>query len=278
MTVERKNRLLTRHSLLHLRLSHAAIGTYPIHSRKNTMTVNRLLMIFEASGRDESHIRDSGPGKLFPLQAGFLYFIPCGHEIDIKLSDDLFFVSLQFNLDLFYGFDVFKNYGKCAMIKNPTLVAEVKKLINREDEIKTLCRINEIIFNLCVSLLSDRPDKIRRDNVNRLKYEPLLDFLKKSGDATATVEKLADMNKMRRDVFSRNFTRDMGITPKDFISSILMRKASEMLLMPGISVRAVSAKLKFSSEYYFSRFFKKHSGMPPKSFQRLNYETDRASG
>jgi len=277
MTIERKKKLLALHSFLHLRLVHAAVGSYPIYFRKNSMPVNRLLMVFADSGSNDSEVHDLNLGNLLPMRSGFLYFIPCNHEIDIRLSEKLFFISLQFNLDLFYGFDIFKSYGKCVMLRNPKLVAEVKKLMNREDETRTLCRINEIIFNLCVFLLSGESGETRNEKLNWYKYEDILDFLRKSGDATTTVEKLADMNKMRQDVFSRNFTRDMGTTPKDFISNILMRKASEMLLSPGVSVRKVSAELKFSSEYYFSRFFKKHSGMPPKSFQKLNHEINGTS-
>ena len=270
MTVDRKNLLLSRHSSFHLRLVHAAIGSYPNRSTKNTMTVNRLLMVFDDSGRDDSFIRDANSGELLPMRTGFLYFIPCRHEICIDLSENLFFVSLQFNLDLFYGFDVFKDYGKCVMVESPALVREARQLIHREEEIRTLCRINEIIFNLCVRLLTDHPAKVQENNVSWRKYENVLDFVQNSGDATTTVAMLAEMCSMRQDVFSRTFTRDMGVTPKDFVTNILMRKATEMLLTSSVNIRTVAENLNFSSEYYFSRFFKKHTGMAPRLFRKMN--------
>jgi AraC-like DNA-binding protein len=270
MTIRQKNGLLTRHSFFNLGLTHAVIGSYPCHVKKHSMTVNRLLMIFDDSGLEDSLIRDSSSGELFPMRTGFLYFIPCNHEIDADLTENLFFVSLHFNLDLFYGFDVFNNYQHCIMIKNPELVYEAKQLLEREDEIKTLCRINEIIFNLCVSLLPDRQAETQKKLVDWRKHERILNFVKKSGDAATTVAMLADMAGMRQDVFSRKFTRDMNITPKDFITNTLMRKASEMLLASDINIRTVAENLNFSSEYYFSRFFKKHTGMAPKLFRKLN--------
>jgi AraC-like DNA-binding protein len=69
-------------------------------------------------------------------------------------------------------------------------------------------------------------------------------------------------------VFSRTFTRDMEITPKDFLTRSLMRKASRRLLDPACAIGEVAASLHFSSPYYFSRFFRKHSGQSPTVFRR----------
>jgi len=270
MTIDRKTLLLNLHSSFHLRVVHAAIGSYLCRFAKNTMAVNRLLMIFDDSGRDDSFIRDANSGELLEMRTGFLYFIPCHHKICIYLSENLFFISLHFNLDLFYGFDVFKDYGKCVVVENPPLVRETRQLIHREDEIRTLCRINEIIFNLCVRLLTDHPAKVQENSVSWRKYENVLDFVQNSGDAMTTVAMLAEMCSMRQDVFSRTFTRDMGVTPKDFVTNILMRKATEMLLTSSDNIRTVAKNLNFSSEYYFSRFFKKNTGMAPRLFRRMN--------
>lgn len=269
MTIEHKEKLLTLNAFFQLRMAYAAVvNSYECHVRKNTRAVNRLLLVFKDDGRGDCVLRNPGAGQRFRMRAGCLYFIPCNLEVDLDITPGISFVSLHFNLDLFYGFDVFGSYRRCETVKNPSLVSETRQLLGREDELRTLCRVNEIIFRLCASWLPAQTSDIQKSLAVCRRYGDVLEFVQKAGDAATTVEALADMKGMRKDVFSRRFTRDVGVTPKDFISKTLMRKASKMLLSPGVTVRAVAEGLNFSSEYYFSRFFKKHSGQPPSVFQR----------
>ena len=83
-----------------------------------------------------------------------------------------------------------------------------------------------------------------------------------------TVEDLAQQMKMRRDVFSRKFKADTGISPKRFFHRLLVDRATQLLRMPDITAQEVAFQLNFSSEYYFSRFFKQHLGISPHRFQQ----------
>lgn len=269
MSVENKNKILARHPYLRLSLSHAAVGTYPCHSRNSVMMVNRLIIAFEDSGTERSYIRDAISGERFLIQPGWLYLIPCQHPTDWDFSPELCFVSLHFNLELFYGFDVFRDARQCFSKRTPELANEFKELIHQDEKIATLCRINEVIYHLCVTLVAKWPED-GKPNHKWEKYENVFNYIRTSGDARVTVGRLAEIMNLRTNVFSRNFTRDIGVTPKDFLSHTLTRKASELLLVPGASVKQVAEKLNFSSEYYFSTFFKKQTGLPPKIFQRDN--------
>ncbi len=270
MAVETKPNLLARHAGLKLQLVHAAIGTYPHHSRGGILSVNRLLFVFEHGHHETSMITDCRSGKRFPMRRGGIFFIPCARAIDMVLTGTLQFVSLQFNLDQFYGTDIFRNYPRCVAQERPKLVEDMKHLILRDDELITICRINEVIFHECCLLLEAQPE-ITSDRTEAWRnYGELLRFIEEHGDATTTVATLAKLKGVRQDCFSRAFTRDMDVTPKAFITRVLMRKASAMLQSPDTRIREVAEALNFSSEYYFSRFFKKHAGIPPLHFREMN--------
>jgi len=269
MAVKTRVDLLRLHAQLHLRLVHAAIGTFPCHSVKAFLPVNRLLLIFADSGRDDSYIRDLATGDLLPMRSGHGYFIPYGHEINQHQTEELHFVSFQFCLDLFYGFDIMSKFPECRVIDDPGLIAEAQQLIRRHDAPLVLCRINEIIFHLCIQWLEERPGILESELKHRVQYEPLLNYVETRGDALTTVGMLAEMSGMRQDVFSRKFTREMGLSPKDFITRTLVRKASQLLGNPELRVKEASGQLNFSSEYYFSRFFRQHTGISPREYQRL---------
>lgn len=269
MAVTIQHDLLRYHSSLHFRLVHAAIGSYPVYGI-NRMAVNRILMIYENSDGGGSFIRDCTSGDLFHLIPGTIYFIPCHHEIETKLTEGLLFVSFQFNLDSFYGFDIFRNYGRCVPIKKPKLISEAKSFFNRETDPWMLCRVNEIIFRLCSHLLKYEHNIEHINHLTASQYTEILDYLQHDADATTTVADMAITYKMRQDVFSRKFTREMGMTPKALIDNAVLRKANRLLLTSRQSIKEISHELKFSSECYFSRFFKKHIGISPRSFRNLH--------
>lgn len=268
MAVAVRRDLLRMHGQLHLRLAQASVGTYPYHAEKASLPVNRLLLIHADSGRDDSFIRDLATGALLPLRHGHGFLIPCGHEIDQHMTEDLKFVSFQFNLDLFYGFDVMAKFPECRVIDNPQLVEEAHHLIQCPHVPSVLCRINALIYDLCSQWLTEKADILQQEMTHAAKYESLLDFVEKEGDALLTVGRLAEMAGMRQDVFSRKFTHDLGLAPKTFISRALVRKASGLLGAPEMTVKEAAYRLNFSSEYYFSRFFKHHTGLSPLQFQR----------
>jgi AraC-like DNA-binding protein len=271
MTVHRKESLLLHHAFSRLRLVHAAfVDSFEVHATDNRLPVNRFLFVVKNDSEQKSIFRDIANNRLFPMRENNLYFIPYNYLIDLNIEADLHFVSFQFNLDIFCGFDVFEAYPQCETRELPELNASLPDLLNREDKLETLCRVNEIIYGLCADFCKSEPIDISEKLSHSEKYRQILNFIYNFGNATVTVEQLAEISKMRRDVFSRNFTRDLNITPKDFISDTLVRKASEMLMNPGILIKDVAETLQFSSEYYFSNFFKKQVGMSPREFRRHN--------
>ena len=136
MTVFRKNALLSNHSLLKLTLVHAAfVDSYPVHDRGGKLPVNRLLFVRGGDVRHDSRIRDPADGRTYPMRAGNLYFIPCNRPVDMDLAPDLQFLSLQFRLDLVYGFDVMEDCPHCAQLPVPELVDRKSTRLNSSHRI-----------------------------------------------------------------------------------------------------------------------------------------------
>ena len=268
MTINHRTDLLKLNAFLQLRTTHAArVSEYECHPAASVMAVNRLLLVLEDDGRDECILRNPAANQGFRLHAGHICLIPCNLEVGLDITPGLHFASLHFNLDLFYGFDVFGASQRCETRHSPALASEAEMALCEKDELRALCRINALIFQVCAAWMPPHTADLQRNLVASHRYESILAFVERAGDATTTVASLAAMLKMRSDVFSRTFTRDMGITPKELITKSLVRKASRMLHTPGVTARAVAERLGFSSQYYFSRFFKKHCGRSPKAYQ-----------
>ncbi len=262
-------KLSTLSPFLQLRVDRTAVvHRFECHVRENAMAVNRLLPVYRNDGGTDCVLHCPASGQRFPLRPGRIYFIPCNLEIELDITPAMSFLSLHFNLDLFHGFDVFGRSRRCEALDAPARVAAARAALEQDDDLRALCHVSGLILDLCAAWLPPETADLQKGMVACRKYGGVLDFVERAADAATTVAELAGMMGMRSDVFSRTFRRDMGITAKDLLSKTLMRKASRMLHDPGTTVRVVAAELNFSSEYYFSRFFKKHSGQAPTAFQR----------
>lgn len=59
------------------------------------------------------------------------------------------------------------------------------------------------------------------------------------------------------------FKVDMNCTLKGYINANLIQKSKENLLLKDLSIKEIAFQLGFTDEFYFSRFFKKQTGLPP---------------
>jgi len=65
----------------------------------------------------------------------------------------------------------------------------------------------------------------------------------------------------------RAFKEDVGISPKEFMNFKLNMEAKKLLTHSELSIKEVSYKLGFQSQYYFTNFFKKVNNISPSIFK-----------
>lgn len=64
------------------------------------------------------------------------------------------------------------------------------------------------------------------------------------------------------------FSEYRGLTPKQYILELRLKKAKELLADSGLRVSEVAERCGFSSVYHFSRAFRISVGMPPREYSR----------
>ena len=272
MAVYNNKSLLNRHAFLRLHLHHAATGVWPCN-HKTSKPSNILFTVIDCSDDENSFIRDTVCDKVLPIRKNSSYFLPCNRMLHWKLSPEVKFISIHFNLEFFYGFDIFQNYPECIAFEDSRWVEPLQLLGQEKPLLTQICNVNTVLYELAEELYRLHPMLSEPDMIHWERYKMVIEYVRTQGNAGTRVEDLADIMKVRSNVFSRNFTRDLGITPKDFLVNALLRKASDLLALPGNSVKTVAQTLNFSSEYYFSTFFKKHTGQSPRDFKQQNILT-----
>lgn len=83
-----------------------------------------------------------------------------------------------------------------------------------------------------------------------------------------SVLEMAKIVRMGESAFKQRFRAEMGVSPRNWFNDRRARAAAEALLEPGATVAAVAGRFGFGNEFYFSRFFRRHHGVPPSQWRR----------
>jgi AraC-like DNA-binding protein len=70
------------------------------------------------------------------------------------------------------------------------------------------------------------------------------------------------------------FREKMGLTPYQYFLQLKINKAKELLLVGTLSIKEISYKLSFDSPYYFSRLFKRKTGVSPSQWSNTTSPKD----
>lgn len=84
------------------------------------------------------------------------------------------------------------------------------------------------------------------------------------------MEVLVSKLQLSRDYLFRLYKRETGRNLMDYLLDVRMQKAKEFLMQPGkYKVYEVSELVGYADYAYFSKLFKKQTGVTPKNFQRF---------
>lgn len=67
--------------------------------------------------------------------------------------------------------------------------------------------------------------------------------------------------------FLRRFKAYTGVSPAEYVMTLRLQKAKELLTNTELQIRQIAYYCGFENEYYFSNFFKKQTGISPTSFR-----------
>lgn len=84
------------------------------------------------------------------------------------------------------------------------------------------------------------------------------------------VETLTDQLSMSRSALYSKFKEITGSTIGSYITEYRIRKAKDLLTTSNLSVSEIAERLGFSTQRYFSTFFKEHTGQSPSEFRKAH--------
>lgn len=232
------------------------------YDRSYQLPFNIISCRSEVEEPPESYIRNERTGKIWRPRTGQVLFIPYQLPIFIHRRTDFVCFDLHFTLEHFPGQDLFRGMNEILDLSSRFKAGELKSIFEEPDPGTAVCRMREFVFRICSGILPES------DETKEWRFLPLTRMVRNSISADWTVSKMAEYAHLSVGAFSREFSRNMRCTAKQFLQRELLIKSLDLLQNTRRSIQSVSDELHFSSPFYFSKFFRKACGIPPSEYVR----------
>lgn len=169
-------------------------------------------------------------------------------------------------------------------------INEIKIPVNKLINIGPLKYENDQVLSCLESLQSDNPitkktapikflnilyEWIQSNENNMQPTKPyqkqikaIAQYMRNNLDKRITIELLSKKAGLCERRFRQLFINIYGITPKKYFDRLRMDTAEGLLENTNLSINAISEKLGYSSQFHFTREFKKHYNISPINYRR----------
>ena len=124
--------------------------------------------------------------------------------------------------------------------------------------------LQELFCGILRSQLESSTDKFR----NQKEMEQSVRFFNESFSQNICIEEYAKNQHMSVCWFIRCFKRYMGVTPMQYLTSIRIGKAKELLKNTNYSIQEIGNLVGYENPLYFSRIFHRQTGYSPSAYRK----------
>ncbi|MCR4590187.1 MAG: AraC family transcriptional regulator [Lachnospiraceae bacterium] len=220
-------------------------------------------------------------GKTYQVSAGSAFVIFPGVESVYQASNDDPWTYCWVGM---HGYNVEEFFGEMNITPdNPIIeLTETEALEESVDEMLKMSQIthaNELIrLGQTLRFMGhlERCRKVKSPAVQEHRYsarvyvEYAIDFIRNNYRGDVKIGDVAAHIGINRSYLSRNFKKETGMAPQEYLINYRLERAAELLTEGEESIGVISSRVGYSDQMTFSKAFKKKYGITP-----WKYRTER---
>ncbi len=138
-----------------------------------------------------------------------------------------------------------------ALVNNDLLELKIKELVLLLIQSKNINSILELVTDLYSTNTVQVRDVVEMHLFSSLK-----------------LEELAKLCNLSLSSFKREFKKEFNDSPTNYINNRRLDKAKELLSITDLSISEIAYEIGFKDSLYFTRLFKKKTGIPPTTYRK----------
>ena len=112
----------------------------------------------------------------------------------------------------------------------------------------------------------DKPDKTMKENIDTEVFNRVVAYLGQHLSGRVTIETICKDNLIGRSQLQKIFSKKSGLGIIEYFSNMKIEAAKDLIRTEQMNFTQISEKLGYTSIHYFSRQFKKVTGMTPSEY------------
>lgn len=207
---------------------------------------------------------------VYQLEPGHVWYLPANTPVARRCGETCEVIYFKFVCDCMPGVDPLNDWPQ----REPRLLGRIdpeewkNKWLNRRigmaDQIYLRCQI----LLWLTRGIPELDDIITRHIATHAKFGQVFEFIENHLGADLRLPDLARAYGRGGTAFAEAFTRGTGMTPKEYLTRRLNQEALQWVINSDLNMKQIAEKLRFSDEFYFSRFFQRLNGLPPTRYRR----------
>jgi AraC-like DNA-binding protein len=230
-----------------------------------------FLLVFTLSGKGELLYRD----KKYILNPYDLFFVNCKEYVQYSTSghESWEFISLYLYGNLIENFyEQFAKYNKPVLsMHNPNAILDkLHALICGQSDRSLSAELltSRLIAEILTSILQHPYDRLSVNAETLSEVRRVQQYLDESYSERITLDSLADMFELNKFNLAKNFKKQIGFSPIDYLINVRITAAQTWLKTSGMSIVDIARYVGIPNTSHFINLFKEHVGETPHSFRK----------
>lgn len=213
--------------------------------------------------------------RCLDLKPGKAYFLPGNTPVERRCQERGRVLYLTFRCEWLPGVDPLLDWpdrtptaiGPCSMKE-----WESWRKSDWYTDANRLLQLHAQLENWLAAVLPSLNALIDRHLKTHARFEPVFKLVEEKLGADLRITELAKAHGTTLHAFSMAFSSNTNTTPKEYLNRRLNQEAIQLVIGTDLKIKEIAERLRFTDEFYFSRFFLKLNGAAPSQYRtRFRY-------